>query len=40
MDEGGGSNDGKPSAEYARRLRESGIVGQAEVMFVEFRIRN
>jgi len=39
-DEGGGSNDGKTSAEYARELRESGSVGEAEVMLVGFRMRN
>jgi len=39
-DEGGGSNDGKTSAEYARGLSESGSVGEAEVMFVGFRMRN
>ena len=33
-DEGGGSYDGKTSAEYARELRESGSVGEAEVMLV------
>jgi len=37
-DEGGGSNDGKTSAEYARELRESRSVGEAEVMLVGFRI--
>ena len=39
-DEGGGSNDGKTSAEYARGLRESRSVGDAEVMLVGFRMRN
>jgi len=39
-DEGGGSNDGKTSAEYARGLRESRSVGEAEVMLVWFRMRN
>jgi len=39
-DEGGGSNDGKTSAEYARRLRESKRVGEAEVILVGFRMRN
>jgi len=39
-DEGGGSNDGKTSAEYARGLRESGSVGEPEVMLVGFRMRN
>jgi len=39
-DEGGGSNDGKTSAEYARGLRESRSVGEAEVMLVAFRMRN
>ena len=39
-DEGGGSNDGKMSAEYAKALRESGSVGEVEVMLVEFRMRN
>ena len=38
--EGGGSNDGKMSAEYARGLRESTGVGEAEVMLVWFRMRN
>jgi len=38
-DEGGGSNDGKMSAESARGLRESRSVGEAEVMFVGFRMR-
>jgi len=33
-DEGGGSNDGKTSADYARGLRESRSVGEAEVMLV------
>jgi len=37
-DEGGGSNDSKTSAEYARALRESGSVGEAKVMLVRFRI--
>ena len=39
-DEGGGSNDGKTSAEYARGLRESRSVGEAEVMLVGFQMRN
>jgi len=39
-DEGGGSHDGKTSAEYARGLRESTSVGEADVMLVEFRMRN
>jgi len=39
-DEGGGSNDGKTSAEYARGHREFGSVGEAEVMLVGFRMRN
>jgi len=39
-DEGGGSNDGKTSAEYARGLRESRSVGEAEVILVGFRMRN
>jgi len=39
-DEGGGSNDGKTSAEYARGLRESSSVGHAELMFVGFKMRN
>ena len=39
-DEGGGSNDGKKSAEYARGLGESRSVGEAEVMLVGFRMRN
>jgi len=39
-DEGGGSKDGKTSTEYARGLRESGSVGEAEVIFLEFWIRN
>jgi len=39
-DEGGGSNDGKTSAEYARGLRESMSVGEAEVMLVGFWMRN
>jgi len=39
-DEGGGSNDGKKSAKYARGLRESRSVGEAEVMLVRFRMRN
>jgi len=38
--EGGGSNDGKRSAKYARGLRESGSMGEAGVMLVGFRIRN
>jgi len=39
-DEGRGSNDGKTSAEYARGLRESRSVGEADVMLVGFRMRN
>ena len=39
-DEGGGSNDGKTSAKYARGLRESRSVGEAELMLVGFRMRN
>jgi len=39
-DEGGGSNDGKTSAEYARGLRKSRSVREAEVMLVGFRMRN
>jgi len=39
-DEGGGSNDGKSCAEYVTGLRESGSVGEAEVMLVVFRMRN
>jgi len=39
-DEGGGSNDGKTSSEYARGLRESRSVGEAAVMLVGFRMRN
>jgi len=39
-DEGRGSNDGKMSAEYVRGLRESGSVGEADVMLVRFQIRN
>ena len=39
-DEGGGSNDRKMSPEYARGLRESRSVGEAEVMLVGFRMRN
>jgi len=39
-DEGGGSNDGKMSAKYARGLRESRSVVGAEVMLVGFRMRN
>jgi len=39
-DEGGGSNDGKTSNKYARGLRESGSVGEAEVMLMRFRMRN
>ena len=35
-DEGGGSNDGKMATDYARGLRESGSVGEAEVMLVGF----
>ena len=33
-DEGRVSNDGKTSAEYARGLRESSSVGEAEMMLV------
>jgi len=39
-DEGGGSNDGKTSAEYARGPRESRSVGEAEVMLVGFQTTN
>jgi len=39
-DEGGGSNDGKTFAEYARGLRESGSVEAAKVMLVGFQMRN
>ena len=39
-DDGGGSNDGKTSARYARGLRESRSVGEAEVMLVGFQMRN
>jgi len=39
-DEGGGRNDGKTSAEYARGRRESRSVGEAEVILVGFRMRN
>jgi len=39
-DAGGGSNDVKMSAEYMRGLRESRSMGEAEVMLVEFRMRN
>ena len=39
-DECRGSNDGKMSAEYARGLRESGSLGEAEVMLVGFWMRN
>ena len=39
-EEGGGSNDWKRSAKYARGLRESGSVGEAGVMLLGFRIRN
>jgi len=38
-DEGGGSNDGKTSARYARGLRESRSVAEAEVILVGFRMR-
>jgi len=38
--QGRGSNDRKTSAEYARGLRESRSVGEAEVMLVGFRMRN
>jgi len=37
---GGGSNEGKTSTEYARALRESGSVGEAEVVLVGFWMRN
>ena len=39
-DEAGGSYEGKRSTEYTRGLRESGRVGEAEVMLVGFRMRN
>ena len=39
-DQGGESNEGKTSAEYARRLRESRSVGEEEMMLVGFRMRN
>jgi len=39
-DEGGGSNDGKTSANYARGLRESRSLSEAEVMLVGFWMRN
>jgi len=39
-DEGGESNDGKMSVKYQRGLRESGSVGEAEVMLVGLRMRN
>jgi len=39
-DEGGGSNDGKMSAEYARGLRKSKSLEEAEVMLVGFWMRN
>jgi len=39
-DEGRGSKDGKRSAKYARGLRKSRSVGEAEVMVVGFRMRN
>jgi len=39
-DQGGGSNDGETSTEYARGLRESRSVEEAEVMLVGFRMRN
>jgi len=39
-DEGGGSNDGKTSAEYPRGLRESRSVEEAEGMLVGCRMRN
>ena len=39
-DEGGGSNDRKTAAEYARGLSESRSVGEVEVMLVGFRMRN
>jgi len=39
-DEGGGSNDGKKSAEYVKGLSESRSVGEAEVMLVGFQMRN
>jgi len=38
--EGGGSNDGKTSAQYAIGLRESRSVGEGAVMLVGFRMRN
>jgi len=38
--EGRGSHDRKTSAEYARGLRESRSVGEAEVMLVGFWMRN
>ena len=37
---GGGSNDGKTSAEYVRALKKSASVGEADVMLVGFRMRN
>jgi len=39
-DEGGGTNDGKTSAEYRRGLSQSGSVGEEEVMLVGLRMRN
>jgi len=39
-DEGGGSNDRKTSAQYVSGLSEFWSVGAAEVILVEFRIRN
>ena len=39
-DEGGGSNDGKTSIEYVRGLREFRSVGEAEVMWLGFQMRN
>ena len=39
-DAGGGSTDGKTSAEYARGLRESRSVEEVEVILVEFWMRN
>jgi len=39
-DMGGGSNNGKTSAEYARGLKESRSVGEAEVMLVGFQMSN
>ena len=39
-DESGGTNDGKTSAKYARKLRESRSMGQEELMLVGFSMRN